>query len=432
MRILFSIVFVLLATDYMQLSNASWIDLLTISILGIIIVINNNIIRSNLRKRQDILLLLIITFIILLIISFFRTNQLKSGVVYSLTKSLKVLMTFTATLSFLNINSEKTLFKNNDNYFFKVISIPIVFVLLNLIFKLISYDIFGFVKLSPELGVANTLYFISGFEIERLPFPLSNGINNYGSFLGGALVLSFSFFLTTKDKLLKSYSLIISIINLICLLLIDTRTALITFILISLSTTFFKVSKHLNISRKLVWLVGLLPLVLVLTGFLLKNVELFSFISRNDDNEVGSGNNRNIIWTFCLQEVLAYKPIHLIGFGEFGQVGSKISNLWAEDFALYDNAIYTSAHNTTLQLFLDIGYIGVFGYYSLLIVSSNYIYKMYKISKESYLIIFQNFLLYISFIGGTEAINSHSSTFYLFIIILGCIYSYNQYIKRVQ
>jgi O-antigen ligase len=205
--------------------------------------------------------------------------------------------------------------------------------------------------------------------------------------------------------------------------MLDTRSAFIAIILICLSTVLLKDSKHLKISGVLIWIVGLLPVILVLTNFLFENPAFLSFLSRNDE-DVATGNNRNIIWAYCINELVNFKVIHLFGYGEFGQVGSKVSNFWAEDFSLYLNSKYTSTHNTVLQLILDIGYVGAIIYYTLLISASKCIYNMYKISGNRNLIIFQNFLLYIAFVGGTEATNTHKSTFFLLIYILTCMNYY--------
>jgi O-antigen ligase len=427
LKYLFVIVLAVLLSDYNTQENSYIIDFFLLSVMGIIAIINSTKIKEIISKKRDLFFYSFLLFFVLLNVSYIRTNLLGNNVFYSISKILVFTFFILATISFL-INMEKANnrvnFKSSNNiFFFYVMTLPMVYVLLNFFLKIYSFDIFNFIKLSPEVGRSDTLYSLTGLEFDRVSFPLSNGVNNFGSFLGGACLISLSFFFTTDNKKFKIYALLFVIICIPGLMLLDTRSALIAVILICLSTVLLKDSKHLKISGNLIWIVGLLPVILVLTNFLVDNSDSLSFLARENE-EAGTGNGRNIIWAFSISELLNFKFIHLFGFGEFGQAGSRVSDLWAEDLSIYANSQYTSTHNTTLQLIFDIGYIGAVIYYTVLISASKCIYKMYNITGNSNLIIFQNFLLYLAFVGGTESTNAHKSTFFLLIYILICLQYY--------
>jgi O-antigen ligase len=414
-------------SDYNTEGSSYFIDFFLLVVMGSMVLLNFEKLKIYIASQWDLFFYSFVLFFLVLNISFIRTNLATFNIAYCISKILLFTFFILATMSFL-IDLEKTNsfvnFKNaNNTFFFYVVSLPMMYVLLNYLFKIFSIDIFNFIKISPELGRSDTLFSMTGIQLARLPFPLSNGINNFASFLGGVCLISFTFFLTTNNKKFKMYALLFSIICIPGLILLDTRSSYMGIIIICLSTVLLKDAKHLKISGLLIWFVGLLPVILVLTNFLFENPEFLSFLTRENE-EAGTGNGRNVIWAFCINELANFKLIHLFGYGEFGQVGSKVSDLWADYFSIYLNSNYTSTHNTILQLIFDIGYIGAIIYYSLLISASKCIYNMYKITGNRNLIMFQNFLLYLAFVGGTEATNTHKSTFFLLIYILICLYYY--------
>ena len=427
MKYLFVLVVVVIMSDYNTEGKSYFIDFFLLLLMGIMALLNFNKINVIISKKRDFFFYSFLLFFVLLNISYLRTNNSGNNIAYSISKILIFIFFILATISFL-IDVEKTNknvnFKTSNNtFFYYIIVLPIAYVLVNFLFKLYSIDIFNFIKMSPTLGRSETLFSFTGIELARLPFPLSNGINNFASFLGGVILISLSFLFTTNNKKFKVFALLVSIISIPGLILLDTRSSYIAIFLISLSTLLLKDSKHLKISALLIWIVGLLPVILVLTNFLLENPEFLSFLSREGE-DAGTGNNRNIIWGYCINELFNFKFIHLFGYGEYGQVGSRVSDFWAQDFSVYLNSKYTSTHNTILQLIFDVGYIGAIIYYSLLISASKCIYTMYKITENRNLIIFQNFLLYLAFVGGSEATNTHKSTFFLLIYILICLFYY--------
>jgi hypothetical protein len=68
--------------------------------------------------------------------------------------------------------------------------------------------------------------------------------------------------------------------------------------------------------------------------------------------------NREAIWRAVLGELRAFQPVHLVGFGAYGQVASGLSAAYAPYFSAYVYASLASAHNAFLQTVLEIGYLG--------------------------------------------------------------------------
>lgn len=69
--------------------------------------------------------------------------------------------------------------------------------------------------------------------------------------------------------------------------------------------------------------------------------------------------NRDVIWGAALNELRAFRPVHLVGFGAFGQLASGLSSTYAGLFSSYVHAGIAGAHNAVLQQVLEAGYLGL-------------------------------------------------------------------------
>jgi O-antigen ligase len=82
-------------------------------------------------------------------------------------------------------------------------------------------------------------------------------------------------------------------------------------------------------------------------------------------SKLGVGTGRQYIWDAALDEIANGNLIHLIGYGAFGHVQSKLSAAYSWIFNELGQTA-TSVHNTTLQVFFDMGYVGVFSWICLM------------------------------------------------------------------
>lgn len=417
----------MLFCDY-NVTGLYFIDYLLTLVMLIITTININKIINFIRNQKGVFYYSLLLFIILVIISFLRSNG-GGSMNDNIRKALLFISFILATISFFVDYKPRRFFlfnKSNDSFFFFLLILPIAYLVLNLLFKFLSIDIFNFLKdSSNSIGRSESIYYFTGVEINRSSFPLSNGINNFGSFSGATCVLLLSFFITTKKKKYKIIALSLSILSLIALLLLDTRSAMLAIIAILLGTYFLNEFTYLKIAKYIIIIIPLLPVILVVSNFFLHFLYNFTFLMRSDE-ESGTGNGRDSIWIYCLMELMDFKFIHLFGFGEFGHVGSKISNLWSDGFTNYADSKYITTHNLLLQLIFDIGYVGALVYYTLIISASNCIFEMYQVTKNKNVLIFQNFILFFSFVGGSEAINVHKSTFLLMFFFFICLIYYKK------
>ncbi len=306
--------------------------------------------------------------------------------------------------------------QNLDQFFWILISLPSLYLIFNLFLKMGDLDIFNFARDYPDLGISNTLNFLFGSNVNRKPFPLSNGVNSFGTYVGCLSSITIGYFLYCKNSRLKKIAFLFFLVSMYCLCLLDTRMALIGIALTTIFGLILTAEQHLKLVHYSLIFIGILPILSVLTGFLLNNFEILSFLSR-DSGDLTTGNNRNIIWLSCLNELQQVKLIHLFGFGQFGQVGSKVSGAYSDFFGKFQNPEFVSAHNNMLQLILDMGYIGLLFYLLLLLELSKTIQEMYAKTKTKNMLIFQNFIFYLALIGGTEAVLSHKSTFFLVLFL---------------
>jgi O-antigen ligase len=74
--------------------------------------------------------------------------------------------------------------------------------------------------------------------------------------------------------------------------------------------------------------------------------------------QLASLSNRETIWRAVFAELLAFKPIHLVGFGAYGHIASGLSEAYSHFFTAWIRSDLASAHNAVLQAILEVGYIG--------------------------------------------------------------------------
>jgi O-antigen ligase len=161
------------------------------------------------------------------------------------------------------------------------------------------------------------------------------------------------------------------------------------------------------------------PIILVSVSFLISESDYLEAIMRSK-NDLLTGNNRFFIWAFVLEELSNFKFMHLVGYGELGHYGSKLSYEWMDFFKYsYDSPEKAaSSHNTILQLILDTGYLGLVIYLAIIYKSFHHNVKLWKESGNFFNLIIPFFIIYINIVGTTEAYFTDLSSIVVFFLIM--------------
>jgi hypothetical protein len=419
LKLFFGLVFCVLVADFYVLEESFIFDLFLLLSFLIFFVKMGRKSFDLVGFNSKFFLVSFSLFLLLQVVSYFRANLDNVSVVYGVSKSLILVGAVVFFYSFIDRFSEfilgKSLLVRRYGLFWVLVFVPFIYLFLNVLMKALSLDPFEFAASYPDIGYSRSLNYLFGVDILRTPFPLSNGVNTFGTYIGHICVMSLSLFFIAR-KSVRIYSLAVLLISFTALFLLDTRGVMIGLFLVMILNLSFDIKRQMQIVQWSIVVIGILPLFVVLANLITGNLEFLSFLAR-DSEELSSGNNRDLIWTSCLLEISNFQWEHLIGFGQYGQVGSGVSSEYADFFKIFNNSGLTNTHNNLLQIFLDTGYLGVLVFYSMLLSASNYFKKYYERHNDKMVLLFQNFIFYLSFIGGTEAVFVHRATFFLTMLL---------------
>ncbi len=358
-------------------------------------------------------------FILLLIISIFRSG-LPSHSSYRI---IPIFILWLITLLFINLilihYSKKDQFEKVLNYVFLS---PSLYIILNLFLYLVGVQN----PLNLYAAIAESkMALLFGINTERVLFPISSGINHFGVITGLSLTILLlykKYYLEYKYKKLLVYGLII--LNLIVLILADSKTALImpffVYVLIHLLENFGQLQKI----KWLPFLLPFMPVLLLLSLQLISNTELANLISRRP-GDIESATGRNIIWGFLVSGLSNFDFSDIIGYGQYGHVTYGITEKWQYFFSNSTDTKTMSGHNMSLQLIYDIGYLGFMIFMFLNYHMLNILIKLKHIYRINYVLI--GSIIYLLVIGTTESSISlyfkENLILYMFIVVYCMILS---------
>jgi hypothetical protein len=378
----FLLLWLLLVTDYLN-SDISWFFSLSgFMVIAWSAVVDVNAIRAAVRRIPGPAW----AMIALAAVTMLRTNDETVKTWVLIARPIKLV--FFIVLSFAVFNRRRSISF--------VLLMPFVFIALNLILYYAAADIFDNERLAPRLGESVTLY-LFGIRHDRVNFPLVNGMNNYGVYVGAVLAMAVGALRRWRAAVWMVAACLVS------LFLIDHRTAILCAVMAAIAA--YVLNHRAKLSTFATVLCFAAPLLILMNTFLLPANNITDAISRSSD-DLDSGNGRMAIWGTCLMHLSRFEPIQLIGYGEYGQIGSGLVNNWAGDFAATFSSNIISTHNALLQYVLDEGYIGL-----LLTV----IFTAWLASKSDMIGI--AFYLYYALVGVTEShqIQMTSLTLFWFI-----------------
>ncbi|MEJ2767040.1 O-antigen ligase family protein [Photobacterium sp. MCCC 1A19761] len=257
------------------------------------------------------------------------------------------------------------------------------------------------------VGSAKLLSFITGIDIQRAYFPLSQGINAFGVVAGLGLVLSFFLYLSKK-----SYAnFLLVTLNTIGLLLADSRGAFIAVVLtIMLYAARFKFCRIL---------VLLSPLYSLFALSIYITVQLVFPALVRSTTSILSG--REIIWESAISGLSRFSIVELaVGYGYLGQAASKVYEDYSSLFSDRNSTseVFGSFHSSFIQTFYDIGILGLVSIITILFII---VTKADRYTKHANLYI--SFILYSIFSGAFDmTLNIYNQ--YIFIVFIMMLFAF--------
>lgn len=234
------------------------------------------------------------------------------------------------------------------------------------LFILVNFAVYKFglrgaaVALDPS-GDGNRLMSLVGKPMARLSFPISSGPTAFGPIAGmlASAALCMLFYSHGWPK--KSLGIPAFLLGLLGMFLVDSRSALVCVPLALFATSLMQWRR---IGRRgLMTCVAILPIVpLAMIGIvkLVSLSDIASLFQRQGHfaQKLGIASGRENIWVSVLDVFSQFDPVHVVGYGAFGQIVSGASKNYSWLFNQIGPAS-TTAHNAALQVLLDIGYLGL-------------------------------------------------------------------------
>ncbi|MDR7295731.1 hypothetical protein J2X16_001052 [Pelomonas aquatica] len=256
------------------------------------------------------------------------------------------------------------------------------------IFLLVVANIVGFAvgfRSAPVLGEErlNQTLSLVGVTAGRVLFPLTVGTNAFGSVCALGVISSFLLW-DRRSVAACLFAVLTAGVCFLALVAVDSRAAMAA--IVAAGFWLFLV-RRVSVLRYLpLGLVVIGPFVPFLLAALFRAINdngLLSGLVRagSQGAKLGVGTGRQFIWTAAQQQIANAEPLHLIGFGAYGPAQSKFSASYAWIFNELGQTA-TSVHNTMLQNFFDMGYVGVAVWVWCLFAVVSRALKLSKLSRD--------------------------------------------------
>ena len=330
----------------------------------------------------------------------------------------------------------------NENQRHRSIESQFIMLIINVLGFFCIVNVLSFI-LNPtfDSSAATTLRFI-GINTRRILFTLNPSIHPgiIGALGGYLFVLSTSYL-----KHIKNYSsrvkirlYIYAIAGIVIVLMSDSRTILFSSFLCVGGLYFLSSINKLSLLRYIIWIIPFSNIIFMSAMQYTASTSVASSISRNDGADIATGNSRKFIYMAANKELADFKPIHMIGFGEYGPYAAGLTKYYlTEKFfkeSEKEKLISSVTHNTGLQVIFDIGYIGLTIYLLLLSTLFNQLNKMNNQGQASILPL-AYLITYIIILGTSETYFGNYTTIhnYLFFsLTFFIVISYNNHLYKRQ
>lgn len=216
---------------------------------------------------------------------------------------------------------------------------------------------------SIESTGENKILSLMGIQAQRARLPFTTGINNFGAMAGLAAVAGFALARSSRGVTLFLIGSLVSALGFFGGVLADSRGSLgisvLVCVIVVVLTSRAKYRFGLNY---LPILVLIAPILIYGSSYIVSNTGLANLFVREGQfaQRLGVLTGRDFVWESAFRILSEPVPMHLIGYGTFGQVTSGATKGYAWIFLELPSFARQSLHNISLQMIFDIGYIGLF------------------------------------------------------------------------
>jgi hypothetical protein len=301
---------------------------------------------------------------------------------------------------------------------------------------------FFYTLANPQFADINSaLLKAVGIPSKKYIFPLYETVhpNTIGSLGGLLMVLAAGciFHLQHKSFTIKKLFIAYVVVGFGVAVLGDSRGTLFGAIAcVIILVTLVKIKSY-PIIKYLVFLFPFTHVIFLTITSTIASTDAASNISRDGGNDMATGNSRKFIYETANRELKDFKPIHLVGYGEYGIYGAGLTMYYMEKFGELtrtEQVLISVAHNSALQAIFDIGYIGIFFYIMLMFIVLDKSQKLFRQGKRAFILI-TFFLFYHMVTGMSETYYgkyAKVSFFMLMYITFVAIltYNYERYKKK--
>jgi len=209
----------------------------------------------------------------------------------------------------------------------------------------------------------NKILSLIGIQAQRARLPFTSGVNNFGAMSGLVAVVGFALVRSSRGFPLFAIGSIVAALGFVGGILVDSRGSLgialvvCVILLILTSKTRWKIGIGF-----LPLLVLVAPIIIYAASYIISNTGLAKFFVRDGAlaHRLGVLTGRDFVWESAFRILSEPIPMHLIGYGTFGQVTSGAIKGYAWIFLELPALARQSLHNNNIQVIFDIGYIGLF------------------------------------------------------------------------
>jgi len=229
--------------------------------------------------------------------------------------------------------------------------------------------------------------------------------------------------LKKRERIVLLFMLAICVFS---FLLIDSRGALGATILGIAGIIGLQKIRALWIVPRATIFIPLLSLVVISLLQVFAETDIAKQISRDPD-ELASGNNRGVIWKYCMEELQDFKVDHITGYGQLGHIKSGVANKWSRSMKGWK----TYTHNFLFQTVLDVGYLGLIAILALIFIGAKYSLTIYN-KGHPYMMVFLGVPILYMLSGITEApfgVSNFLYTSLFFVLFLMPILMYDMFLK---
>ena len=278
-----------------------------------------------------------------------------------------------------------------------------LYVVFNVILQLVGIESELEVLIWESFGKATVLSYV-GIDATRVAFATASGPGPFGVVAGLVALIGGAIFIDRKKSInIRTFGILMLVSGIYSLLLSDTRSAIL-WVMVSPIVVFVcrRRLKPLLTYMPIGYLV--FPGLLMIVAIFLSSTSIGENVGRSEGSyNIATLSNRAQIWGIVLDEIKEFKPIHLVGYGIYGQVtsgaGSKIAVIAEKNFTT--GLEHKTAHSFVLQSFLDVGYLG-------LLVIIIFMMRLFKVVSEMGIDedrkLHEIFLVFVVLAGTTEVV----------------------------